>query len=99
MIKLNREQPMPVKIIIPGSLKRWFDGKNEYSCRGERIIDCIDCLEERFPGVKEHLIDPKGNISNVLIFLNGDNLRSLDGLSTAVKDGDEISIIPLAAGG
>ncbi len=93
---------MPVKIIIPGSLKRWFEGETEYSCQGdqgERILDCIDRLEKRFPGVKEHLIDPKGNISNVLIFLNGDNLRSLDGLSTTVKDGDEISIIPLAAGG
>jgi len=90
---------MPVKIIIPGSLKRWFDGETEYSCQGERILDCIDRLEERFPGVKGHLIDPKGNISNVLIFLNGDNLRILDGLSTTVKDGDEISIIPLAASG
>ncbi len=90
---------MPVKIIIPGSLKRWFDGETEYSCQGERVLDCIHRLDERFPGVKAHLIDPDGNISNMLIFLNGDNLRDFDGLETTVKDGDEISIIPLAAGG
>lgn len=90
---------MPVKIIIPGSLRHWFGGETEYSCQGERISDCIDRLDERFPGVKARLIDSEGNISNVLIFLNGDNLRNLDGLTTTVKDGDEISIIPLAAGG
>ena len=90
---------MPVKVIIPGSLRRWFDGETEYSCHGERIIDCIDSLDERFPGVKAHLTDQEGNISNVLIFLNGDNLRNFDGLATTVKNGDEISIIPFAAGG
>jgi sulfur-carrier protein len=90
---------MPIKIIIPGSLKRWFGGETECFCHGERIRDCIDHLDERFSGIKSRLIDQKGNISNVLIFLNGDNLRILDGLETKVKEGDEISIIPLAAGG
>ncbi len=90
---------MSVKIMIPGSLRDWFGGETEYSCQGERILDCIDRLDERFPGTKERLIDRKGNISNVLIFLNGDNLRNFDGLETKVKDGDEISIIQLAAGG
>ncbi|MBI5591609.1 MAG: MoaD family protein [Deltaproteobacteria bacterium] len=90
---------MPVKIIVPGSLRHWFDGETEYSCKGKRILDCIHHLDERFPDVKAHIVDSQGNISNVLIFLNGDNLRTLDGLSTTVKDGDEISIIPLAAGG
>jgi sulfur-carrier protein len=93
------EQQMPVKILIPGSLKPWFGGETEYSCQGERILDCIDRLDERFAGVKARLIDQKGNISKVLIFLNGDNLRNFDGLETKVKDGDEITIIPIAAGG
>lgn len=90
---------MPVKIMIPGSLKSWFDGETECFCHGERILDCIDCLDKKFPGVKTHLINQNKGISYVLIFLNGDNILTLDGLSTMVKDGDEISIIPLAAGG
>jgi molybdopterin converting factor small subunit len=45
------------------------------------------------------LVDDKGGTSSVLIFLNGDNIGRSEGLSTAVKDGDEIYIIPLAAGG
>jgi sulfur-carrier protein len=93
------EHQMPVKIIIPASLNRWFGGETECFCHAERLRDCIDRLDERFTGVKARLIDQEGNISNVLIFLNGDNLRYFDGLETRVKDGDEISIIPLAAGG
>ena len=90
---------MPVKIIIPESLRSWLGGETEYSCHGERILDCIDYLDKKFSGVKARLIDQKGNISAVLIFLNGDNIRDFDGLETTIKDGDEISIIPLVAGG
>ncbi len=90
---------MAVIIRIPGSLKHWLDGKTELSCQGKCVFDCIEDLNENFPSLKSHLFDENGNISDILIFLNGDNLRNLDGLQTTVNDGDEISMIPLVAGG
>ncbi|MBL0713329.1 MAG: MoaD/ThiS family protein [Desulfosarcina sp.] len=90
---------MAVMIRIPGSLKSWLDGKTELICQGENVSDCIDYLDQKFPGVKSKLLDQDGNISNILIFLNGDNLRNLGGLQTPVNDSDEISMIPLFAGG
>ncbi len=90
---------MSVLIRVPGSLKKWFQGQDEALCHGNTMGDCIEHLEECFPGFKTHLVDENGDISKVIIFLNGDNIRNLKGLATEVKDGDEISIIPLAAGG
>ena len=90
---------MSVIIRIPNSLKEWFKKKDEVLCRGDTVGACFTSLEETYPGIRDRLIDEKGDLSAVLVFLNGDNIRSLEGLSTAVADGDEISIIPLAAGG
>ena len=49
--------------------------------------------------MKNRLIDANNEVTSVMIFLNGDNILKLDGLETSLKDGDELSIMPLAAGG
>jgi MoaD family protein len=91
---------MSITIIIPGSLKDWFGGSDQATCEGKTIGKCIDDLDSKFPGFRRRMVDEKGEISSsVMIFLDGQNLRSLDGLATPVKDGDEASIIPFAAGG
>jgi len=91
---------MDIMIRVPPSLKQWFDGSDETSCHGETIGGCIGNLTDRFPGLKDRLLDEEGNVSEaIIIFLNGDNINTMEGQTTQVKDGDEISIIPLAAGG
>ena len=90
---------MPVKVIIPGSLSDWFSGRDEAQCRGNTLVECFDDLERQFPGLKEKLIGDDPEIPRVLIFVNGENTRTLDGLNTRIRDGDEVGIIPLAAGG
>ena len=60
----------------------------------------IENLETRHPGLRERLLDDKGEIRRfVNIYLNGDDVRFLDQLNSKVKDGDEISIVPAIAGG
>jgi len=90
---------MSVKIIIPGSLSEWFAGRDEAQCRGNTLGECFDDLEDQFPGIKEKLVRDDQKTPLVMIFLNGENIRTLDGLDTGVRDGDEVGIIPLAAGG
>ncbi len=87
-------------MIVPGSLKGWIGGSEQVLCEGKTIGECIDDLESKFPGFRHRVFDEKGEInSSVMIFIDGQNLRSLNGLATPVKDGDEVSIIPFAAGG
>ena len=90
---------MSVRIIIPGSLSHWFQGQDEAQCQGSTLIECFDNLEKQFPGLKDKLIGDDSRTSRVLIFVNGENIRNLDGLNTSVHNGDEVGIIPLAAGG
>jgi len=91
---------MSISVIIPGSLKDWFGGSEQAFCEGKTIGECIDDLDSKFPGFKSKVFDEKGEINrSVMIFLDGQNLQLLNGLASTVKDGDEVSIIPFAAGG
>jgi molybdopterin converting factor small subunit len=92
---------MSIIVTIPASLrKKWLEAQEQVSCEGKTIGECLDHLDQRFPGFKGTLLDEKGNIKETItIFLCGQNIRNLDKLSTFVQDNDEISIIPFMAGG
>jgi molybdopterin synthase sulfur carrier subunit len=57
-------------------------------------------MEEAYPGIKERLMDESGQLRYfVNIYLNGEDVRFLQGVDTATQSGDEISIVPAVAGG
>ena len=67
---------------------------------GANIGDLIEDLEKTYPGIKERICDQNGNVRRfVNIFLNDEDIRFLEDKQTAVKAGDEISIVPAIAGG
>jgi molybdopterin synthase sulfur carrier subunit len=67
---------------------------------GANIGELLDDLEKTYPGIKERLCDDNGNVRRfVNIFLNDEDIRFLEDKGTAVKEGDEISIVPAIAGG
>ena len=67
---------------------------------GANIGELIENLEKSYPGIKERLCDANGNVRRfVNIFLNDEDIRFLEDKATAVKEGDEISIVPAIAGG
>ena len=50
--------------------------------------------------MRDRLCDERGEIRNfVNLYVNGEDVRFLDGLNTAMKPEDEISIVPAVAGG
>jgi molybdopterin synthase sulfur carrier subunit len=67
---------------------------------GSSLGELIDGLESAFPGFKERLLDEAGELRYfVNIYLNGEDVRFLQGMGTATKTGDEVSIVPAVAGG
>jgi len=67
---------------------------------GGSLAQCIDALEAAYPGLKDRLCDEAGEIRRfVNIYVNGEDVRFLQGLTTTVADGDEVSIVPAVAGG
>ncbi|HEY2104169.1 MAG TPA: ubiquitin-like small modifier protein 1 [Candidatus Binataceae bacterium] len=91
---------MPVRVRVPTPLRRFTAGNGEVAAAGTSIKEVINDLESRHPGMRDRLLDDKGEIRRfVNIYLNGDDVRFLDQLNSAVKDGDDISIVPAIAGG
>ena len=91
---------MPVKVRVPTPLRRFTGGTDEGAAAGESVRAVIEDLEKRHPGIRERLLDEKGDLRRfVNIYLNGDDIRFLNQLNSQVKDGDDISIVPAIAGG
>ena len=91
---------MAVTVRIPTPLRRLTQNQPEVEADGDTIESLIENLEANYPGIKERICDESGNIRRfVNIYLNDEDIRFLDGNATAVKDGDEISVIPAIAGG
>ena len=85
---------------IPTPLRKLTAGKEEVLAAGTTIGEILVDLERQFPGIKARICDDTGAVRRfVNIFANEEDIRFLANLDTAVKDADEISIVPAIAGG
>ena len=91
---------MGVTVRIPTPLRRMTNGQAKLEMDASTLGVMIDNLEASYPGFKERLIDENGDLRYfVNIYLNGEDVRFLQGLDTSTNSGDEISIVPAVAGG
>ena len=90
---------MAIMVRIPTPLRTLTGGKDEVEAKGTNVRELIDDLERKYPGIKDRLCDDKGVRRFVNIYQNEEDIRFLEALDTAVKDGDSISIVPAIAGG
>jgi molybdopterin synthase sulfur carrier subunit len=91
---------MSVTVRIPGPLRKITEGADKVQMEGENLAQLIAGLEAQYPGMQERLLDENGELRYfVNLYLNNEDIRFLDGLKTAIKSGDEISIVPAVAGG
>jgi molybdopterin synthase sulfur carrier subunit len=91
---------MAVKVKIPTPLRNLTQNQDTVTAESGDLKSVVEVLEGQFPGMRERLLDDGGEIRRfVNIYVNGEDVRFLQGLTTALKDGDEISIVPAVAGG
>jgi molybdopterin synthase sulfur carrier subunit len=91
---------MSVTVRIPGPLRRFTNGTEKVQAKEGNLASLIAELESSYPGMKERLLDDNGAMRYfVNVYLNGEDVRFLQGLETAIKPGDEVSIVPAVAGG
>ena len=91
---------MPKKVRIPTPLRKLTNNEELVEVNGATIAEAIDELQTRYPGIRERLVDEKGEVRRfVNVYVNEEDIRFLKNQQTPLKDGDEISIIPAIAGG
>ncbi|MFN8544040.1 MAG: ubiquitin-like small modifier protein 1 [Candidatus Binatia bacterium] len=88
------------QVRIPTPLRKLTGGADAVDAEGATIAALVADLDRRYPGMKDRICDEQGKVRRfVNIFVNGEDIRFLQNLDTAVKAGDELSIVPAIAGG
>jgi sulfur-carrier protein len=91
---------MSQKVRIPTPLRKLTNNEEIVVVNAPNVNEAIKELQSRFPGIQERLMDEKGEVRRfVNVYVNEEDIRFLQNQNTALKDGDEISIIPAIAGG
>lgn len=90
---------MEVTVRIPASLRPLTGGKAEVTATGETVRAVVDQLDAQHPGLRDRLLDERGVRRFVNLYVGDEDVRFLDGLDTALRAGDALSIVPAIAGG
>ena len=91
---------MSVSVKIPTPLRKLAAGKSEVVVEGKTIKEVLENLEKGNPGIRERIFNEDGNLKRfVNVYLNENDVRTMENLSTKVKSGDSVAIVPAIAGG
>ena len=80
------------RVRIPPTLREQTGGERELAAEGDTVRDLLDDLTSRFPALEEQL--PFANV-----YVEGEDVRTLEGLDTEVKPGSTVILLPAMAGG
>ena len=87
-------------VIVPTPMQQLTGGQRKVEVDGQTLGECLDRLEDLYPGVRERLVDEAGEIQpHINIFVSGEDARTLQDLHTRVRPDDEIMIVPAVGGG
>jgi molybdopterin converting factor small subunit len=87
-------------IKIPPVLRPSVGGEREVSASGGNVGELLRDLADTHPATSTQLFSADGELNRyVNVYLNDEDVRVLDGLDTAVSDGDTVVILPAMAGG
>jgi molybdopterin synthase sulfur carrier subunit len=91
---------MAITVQIPTALRRHTAGQGSLICAATNLAELFSVLDQKFPDLRPHLRDDKGQIRRFLnIYVNEEDIRFLGGPAYAFQEGDEVLLVPSIAGG
>ena len=91
---------MSIPVRLPSALAAQTGGHRKLDAEGATVGAILDDVVQRFPSVGPRLRDEAGALYPfVTVYLNDQDIRFADGFATAVREGDEVVIVPAVAGG
>ena len=90
---------MSVKVRIPPPLRTETAGEAQVEARSGTLREVLGDLEERYPSLGRQLLGDGGIAPYVNVYVGGEDVRTREGLDTAVEDGTTVILLPAVAGG
>lgn len=90
---------MAVTVRIPDSLRALTAGATEISAEAGSVAELFEVLDARHPGLRARVLDDRGVRRFVNVYVNEEDVRFSEGLATALRAGDVVSVVPAIAGG
>jgi molybdopterin synthase sulfur carrier subunit len=87
------------KVRIPPTLRDQTGGEREVAATGNTVRDLLDDLMGRFPALRTQLLEEDEIAPFVNVYVEGEDVRTLDGLETEVRPGSTVILLPAMAGG
>ncbi|HEY5640074.1 MAG TPA: ubiquitin-like small modifier protein 1 [Dehalococcoidia bacterium] len=91
---------MPVTVYIPTPFRKLAGNQTHVKTAGETVGEVLDALGAQFPALRDMIYNENDQIpGHINVYVNNQEIHSLQGKETPVKDGDEMAVIPAIAGG
>lgn len=91
---------MAVNVYIPTPFRRHTGGQARVQIEAATVGELLQRLAREYPDLADRILDGTGGVQAYLnVFVNEEEIRSLQGLDTPLKGGEEVSLIPAMAGG
>lgn len=91
---------MTIEVRLPNILRPAAAGQAVVKADGGNLREVFGDLVGQYPGLRESLLTPDGEMHRHLnVFLNDDDVRYLGRLDAKVSDGDVVTLMPAVAGG
>jgi len=87
------------RVRIPPTLRSETAGEREVEANGRTVRELLDDLMGRFPALRGQLLENEELAPFVNVYVEGEDVRTRDGLDTPVDDGSQIILLPAMAGG
>ena len=87
-------------MIIPTPLRRFTENQPTLETESGTVLQAIEELGSKFPGLQPHLFDKDGKLRNFIrIYVGDDDIKTLDNGNTTIDATSVVSLVPAIAGG
>lgn len=94
------DRRVSVRVYIPTPYRQFTGGAAQVEAQAATVGELLSVLARRYDGLGDRILNGDGSIPGHLnVYVNRQEIRSLQGAETPLRDGDDVALIPAMAGG